>query len=121
KHVAHEGKTPAFDDKQVRTLLKSIDTANIVGLRDQTILMVLAFTAARAGAVARLKLEDYYTDGNQWWFHFGEKGGKVHVVPARHDLQLQMDRYLEAAKLKDRPGKAPLFRSARGRARKLSE
>lgn len=121
KHVAHEGKTPAFDDKQVRKLFKSIDTTTIVGLRDQTILMVLAFTAARAGAVAKLRLEDYYTDGNQWWFHFGEKGGKVHVVPARHDLQVQMERYIQAAKLQDGPGKAPLFRSARGRAGKLSD
>ena len=121
KHVAHEGKTPAFDDQQVRTLLKSIDTSDVVGLRDRAILMVLAFTAARAGAVAKLRLQDYYSDGVQWWFHFGEKGGKVHVVPARHDLQQQMERYLQAARLGGGTGKAPLFRSARGRHRRLSD
>src|SRR5262249_56890785 len=80
-----------------------------------------AYTAARAGAVARLRLEDYYTDGTQWWFHFGEKGGKVHLVPARHDLQQQMGRYLRAAGLAGGPGKGPLFRSARGRVPRLSE
>jgi site-specific recombinase XerD len=121
RHVAHEGKTPAFDDKQVRALFKSINTDSIVGLRDKTILMVLAYTAARAGAVARLRLEDYYTDGTQWWFHFGEKGGKVHLVPARHDLQQQMERYLRAAGLAAGSGKGPLFRSARGRVRRLSD
>ena len=121
KHVAHEGKTPAFDDKQVRALFKSINTDDILGLRDKTILMVLAYTAARAGAVAKLRLEDYYSDGTQWWFHFGEKGGKVHLVPARHDLQVQMDHYLRAANLVGGPGKAPLFRSARGRSRRLSD
>ena len=120
KHVAHEGQTPAFDDKQVRALFKSITTDDILGLRDKTILMVLAYTAARAGAVAKLRLEDYYSDGTQWWFHFGEKGGKVHLVPARHDLQQQMETYLKAANLAGGPGKAPLFRSARGRARRLS-
>ena len=83
--------------------------------------MVLAYTAARAGAVAKLRLEDYDSDGTQWWFHFGEKGGKVHLVPAQHDLQRQMETYLQAAHLAGGPGKAPLFRSARGRARKLSD
>ena len=74
KHVAHEGKTPAFAKEQVKHLFRSIDTANIVGLRDKTLLMVLTYTAARAGAVAKLKIGDYYSDGAQWWFHFGEKG-----------------------------------------------
>jgi len=97
RHVAHEGKTPAFAKEQVEHLFRSIDTANIVGLRDKTLLMVLTYTAARAGAVAKLKLGDYYSDGTQWWFHFGEKGGKVHQVRARDDLQKQMKAYIEAA------------------------
>ena len=120
KHVAREGKTPAFDDRQVRTLLDSIDTRHVVGVRDKALLMVLAYTAARAGAVAKLRIGDYYFDGSQWWFHFGEKGGKVHLVPARHDLQLQMDRYLRAAGLAGGPDKAPLFRSAKKRVRELT-
>src|SRR4051812_40101839 len=54
RYSAREGKTPAFDDPQVRTLLDSIRTDTPVGMRDKTLLMVLAFTAARAGAVAKL-------------------------------------------------------------------
>ena len=67
---------------------------------------------AGAVAVAKLKIGDYYSDGNQWWFHFGEKGGKVHQVPARDDLQKQMKAYIEATKLAGLSDKAPLFRSA---------
>src|ERR687897_1321513 len=55
RYSAREGKTPAFHDKQVRTLLDSIDTSQILGIRDRTLLMILAYTAARAGAVARLR------------------------------------------------------------------
>lgn len=95
--------------------------ADVVVVRDRTLLMVLAYTAARAGAVARLKVDDSFTDGNQWWFHFGEKGGKLHVVPARHDLQLQMTCYIEAARLAGAPDKAPLFRTAKKGKRELSE
>ena len=69
--------------------------------------MILAYTAARAGAVARLRTMDYVTDGRSWSFHLGEKGGKLHQVPARHDLQVQMETYLRAAGLEGRSDKTP--------------
>src|SRR3954452_8817597 len=113
KYSAREGKTPAFADKQVRDLIDSVDAGDVVGIRDRTLLMILAYTAARAGAVARLRTMDYVTDGRSWFFHFGEKGGKLHQVPVRHDLQLQMERYLRAAGLEGRSDKTPLFRTAK--------
>jgi integrase/recombinase XerD len=121
KYSVREGRTPAFDDRQVRTLIDSVDTGDVIGVRDRTLLMILAYTAARAGAVARLRMSDYVTDGRSWYFNFGEKGGKLHQVPARHDLQLQMERYLEAAKLEGRSDKSPLFRTARRRKRELTD
>ena len=121
KYSAHEGKTPAFDDRQVRTLIDSIDARDVVGIRDKTLLMVLAYTAARAGAVARLRTMDYATDGRAWYFNFGEKGGKLHQVPVRHDLQLQMDLYLRAAGLERRSDKTPLFRTAKKKKKKDRE
>jgi integrase len=63
KYSAREGKTPAFDERQVRKLIDSVDTSDVVGIRDKTLLMILAYTAARAGAVARLRTADYFTDG----------------------------------------------------------
>jgi integrase/recombinase XerD len=113
KYSAREGKTPAFDERQVRTLIDSVKTHDVVGIRDKTMLMVLAYTAARAGAVAKLRTMDYVTDGRSWFFNFGEKGGKLHQVPVRHDLQLQMERYLQAAGLEGRSDKTPLFRTAK--------
>ena len=86
KYSVREGKTPAFDDRQVRTLIDSVTSRDIIGIRDKTLLMILAYTAARAGAVARLRTMDYATDGRAWHFNFGEKGGKLHQVPVRHDL-----------------------------------
>jgi integrase/recombinase XerD len=121
KFVAHEGQTPAFEPDQVKQLLRSINAPDIVALRDLTLLMVLTYTAARAGAVAKLKFGDYYSDGTQWWFHFGEKGGKLHLVPARHNLQLQMAAYIEAAGLAGQHDKSPLFRSAQKRKRALTD
>src|SRR3954452_15806540 len=113
KYSAREGKTPAFHDKQVRDLIDSVDTRDVIGARDKTLLMILAYTAARAGAVARLRTMDYVTDGRSWFFDFGEKGGKLHQVPVRHDLQLQMEHYLRAAGLEGRSDRTPLFRTAK--------
>src|SRR4051794_32807223 len=63
RYSAREGKTPAFHDKQVRDLIDSVDARDVIGVRDMTLLMILAYTAARAGAVARLRTMDYVTDG----------------------------------------------------------
>ena len=121
KYSAREGKTPAFDDRQVRTAPRLDRQRDVVAIRDKTLLMILAYTAARAGAVARLRTMDYFTDGRAWSFNFGEKGGKLHQVPARHDLQVQMEAYLKAAGLEGRSDKTPLFRTAKKRKRELTE
>src|SRR3954471_1282949 len=118
RYSAREGKTPAFHDKQVRDLIDSVGTGDVVAMRDRTLLMILAYTAARAGAVARLRTMDYVTDGRSWFFHLGEKGGKLHQAPVRHDLQLQMDLYLRAAGLDGRSDKTPLFRTATKKKKK---
>lgn len=43
------GKTPATTPAQARHLLHSIDTSNVIGLRDRAILATLMYTACRAG------------------------------------------------------------------------
>src|SRR4051795_2644979 len=48
KYSAREGKTPAFAEKQVRDLIESVNEGDVVGVRDKTLLMILAYTAARA-------------------------------------------------------------------------
>lgn len=49
-----EGKTPEISGKQARDLLRSVDPATLVGLRDRAIIAVLISTAARVGAMAKL-------------------------------------------------------------------
>ena len=78
KHQVQDGKTPALSLEQARTAFAGIDTSNVVGLRDRAVIGVLAYTGARAGAVASLRRGDFYGDGQQSVFHFeAEKGGKV--------------------------------------------
>jgi integrase/recombinase XerD len=58
-----------------------------VGLRDQAILTVLAFTAARVRAVSKLTFKSFRHDGTQYALRFSEKGGKSREIPVRHDVQ----------------------------------
>lgn len=115
------GSTPATAPKAVEQLLASIDTSNIVGLRDACIIGILACTAARAGAVSGLKRGDYFSDGQQYLLHFDEKGGKDRKIPVRHDLQLLLESYLERAGLVDAHPDTPLFTTAKGRSKRLTD
>jgi integrase/recombinase XerD len=125
-----EGKTPALTVEQAATLLASISTANtdgdgrtatdadgkaipcLLGLRDRAVIGMLIFTAARAGAVARLRMRDLAYDGSQWSLRFAEKGGKSREIPVQHKLQQFLLDYLDAAGLREAPRDMPLFRTA---------
>jgi site-specific recombinase XerD len=120
RYSVMEGKTPEIPKPDARKILASIDTSHVVGLRDRAILAVLIYTGARAGAAAKLKRSDFYHAGEQWMFHFDEKGGKSREIPVRHDLQGWIFEYLEAAGLRDAHKDTPLFQSALKKQRKLS-
>jgi integrase/recombinase XerD len=120
-----EGKTPEIQKKQAETLIKSIrfncaddadNRLDLIGLRDRAILAVLAFTAARVGAVARLAFKSLRHDGTEYTLRFSEKGGKSREIPVRADLQKLMIDYLQAAGITD----GPLFRTAAGRTKTLT-
>ncbi len=113
------GKTPATDPAHARALLHSINTTSAVGLRDRAILATMMYTAARVGAVARLRRRKFYTDGRQWYVRFEEKGGRQRDIPCRHDLQGYIEEYLADAGGSRDPD-APLFRAALGRTGQLS-
>jgi integrase/recombinase XerD len=66
-------------------------------------------------AVVGLKLEDYFQEGKEWKLRLHEKRGKLHVVPAHHQVIDYLDAYMAAAGLQGAP-KQPLFRGfTRGR------
>jgi site-specific recombinase XerD len=111
KLSVQEGKTPAFSVEQARTLIRSVKTTTLVGLRDRAVIATLAYTAARVGAVSKLKLPDYYQDGYQKCLRLDEKGGKVREIPVRSDLEGFLNDYLEALGAASEFPDMPLFRT----------
>lgn len=120
KYVIKKGKTPVLSAEDARTLLDSIDTESLIGLRDRALIGVMVYSFARVGAVVRMRVSDYYQNGRRCWFRLHEKGGKFHEVPAHHSAEEYLDAYLEAAGIVDAKA-TPLFRSTIGRTRKLTE
>lgn len=121
RYQATEGKTPCLSVQQARAVLGAIDTRRLVGLRDRAIIGILVYTAARVGAVSKLRLADFYPDGNQWMLHLTEKGGKDRRIPCRHDLQGYLEQYIAAAGPAVAGGKSPVFRTATGRTNALTD
>jgi site-specific recombinase XerD len=119
KFSRNEGKTPAPPAEEVQKLIDSIDLSHIVGLRDQAILGVLAYTFARIGAVVSLQVKDYFQVGKRSVLRFSEKGGKEKEIPVHHKLEAILDSYLDASELRNRPD-SPLFLAARGKTRGLA-
>jgi integrase len=92
----------------------------VVGLRDRALIGVMVYTFARISAVVAMRVEDYFANGKRWWVRLHEKGGKRHEMPAHHKLERFLDEYLDAAGIADRD-ETPLFRSAAGRTRTLTD
>jgi len=117
---AVEGRTPEVTVDQARRLLASIRLKTIVDFRDRALIAVLIYTAARAGAVAKVRLKDFAHDGTQFVLRFAEKGGKARSIPVRADLQLFLQEYLFVAGLEGEPKVSAMFRTASGRKGALS-
>jgi len=115
RYSATEGKTPILSAPETRQLLDAIDITNVWGLRNRALIGVLVFSCARVSAVVGMKLEDYFAEGKEWKLRLHEKRGKLHVVPAHHQVIAYLDAYIAAAGLQGAP-KKPLFRGfTRGR------
>jgi len=117
---AIEGKTPEITVQQARQLLRSIDTSHVVGVRDRAIIGVLIYTAARVGAVARLKREDFLDAGDQHCLRFTEKGTKHREIPVRHDVLGFLNTYLTTGGLEFADKATPLFRTTVRRTKNLT-
>jgi len=124
KHVVNEGVTPILTEEDARKLFESIDTSTLLGLRDRALVAVMVYTFARVEAALLLKVGDYFAKGKRWWLKLQEKNGKIIQMPAHHKLEEYLDAYFGAVGIEHANAehkKMPLFRSARGRSRKLSE
>lgn len=121
RYSVTEGKTPEITVEQSRQLLNSIDLRSAIDFRDRAIISMLIYTAARVGAIAKLRLGDLVDEGNHLTIRFREKGGKDRSVPARITLREQLDEYLAVLPRKGSSKDAPVFRSGIGRTEVLAE
>ncbi|MBV8774959.1 MAG: site-specific integrase, partial [Deltaproteobacteria bacterium] len=67
KFSVTRGKTPVLSGGEMRQLLKSIDTSELIGLRDRALLGLMGYTFARVSAVVTLRMEDYFQQGRRSW------------------------------------------------------
>lgn len=116
KFSVAEGQTPEISVTQARKLLKACKEETTIGLRDKVIISTFIYTAARVGAVARLTVGDFVSNGEQWHLKFREKGGKAREIPVRHDLEQLIRKYLDAAALNGAKKDMPLFLSTTGKS-----
>ncbi|MBL8216561.1 MAG: tyrosine-type recombinase/integrase [Bryobacterales bacterium] len=112
RYSVRRGKTAVLSSEEVRTLLDSIETTTLIGLRDRALIALMAYTFARVGAAISLKVEDYYIQQRRGWVRLSEKNGKLNQVPCHHNLEQFLEEWLAAADLKSQP-RAPLFPALR--------
>jgi integrase/recombinase XerD len=120
KHVVKKGKTPVLTGEEARTLLESIDTGSLLGLRDRALIGLMTYSFARVGAVLKMKVKDYFIQGRRGHVRLHEKGGKEHEVPCHHNLERYLDEYIAAAGIAGDPDGA-LFRTSTGRSGTLNK
>jgi integrase/recombinase XerD len=112
RHSVKKGKTAVLSAEEMRTLLDSIDTSTLIGLRDRALIALMGYTFARIGAVVTMKVEDYYIQKRRGWIRLHEKGGKVTELPCHHNLEQFLDEWLSTSGLSGEPN-SPLFPTLR--------
>src|SRR5689334_13695079 len=112
RHSVKKGKTSVLSAEEMRTLLDSIDTSTLIGLRDRAMIALMGYTFARVGAVIQMKVEDYYIQKRRGWVRLHEKGGKVNELPCHHNLEKFLDEWQAASGVAGEPA-APLFPALR--------
>ena len=116
-----EGATPAISLPEARRLLDAIDRSTLVGKRDAAVIACLAFTAARAGAVAGLTRGSLQPEGTHFRLRFIEKNAKRRDIPVSSQFEGYLLDYLHAAGLADAPAGSPLFRTTGGKSGRLTD
>jgi len=112
KHSVKKGKTSVLTAEEMRTLLDSIDTAKLIGVRDRALIALMGYTFARVGAVIQMKVEDYYIQNRRGWVRLHEKGGKVNELPCHHNLEQSLEEWFSKTGLSVEPN-ATLFPTMR--------
>lgn len=117
--VPRDGKTVGLSPDDCRRLLNAPDSTTPVGVRDRTMLAVLAYTGCRVGELARLKVGSYKTTGGHKVLEIYGKGGKERRVPLHPEAFERLEEWLDVAGIRENLT-GPLFlspASSRGKGR----
>jgi integrase len=120
RHVVRKGRTPVLAAGEAQALIRHIDASTLVGRRDRALIGVMLYGLARVGAAVGMRVGDFERRGLRWWVVLSEKGGRVHELPAHHNLEAWLIEYVEAAGIAGAP-RSPLFRAALGRSGTISD
>ena len=104
------GTTPMIEPDEIKQLMASIDTVGLAGIRDRAAIAVLGYTAVRAAGIAKLRRGDYRGRPGHMQLYFREKGGTQHQIEVRSDLEVCLNDYLAAGRMKTANKECPLFR-----------
>ena len=120
RHVIRTGKTPVLDVQAAGTLIRSIETDTLIGLRDRAIIGLMIYSFARVGAVVGMKVGAFYQNGTKWNVDLHEKGGRDHTLPVHHQAAECLHEWITAAGIAEQP-RTPLFRSMPRHSRQITE
>lgn len=112
-------RTSPLSSSQVHTLLNSIDTSTIIGLRDKALISVMLYTFARISALLSMEVRDFYKDKNGYTVRFYAKGDKAHHVPLHPIATKILLEYLKESGISKKK-RTPLFRTFRGKSKTVS-
>jgi integrase/recombinase XerD len=108
RHVVRRGKTPVLSGDEMRQLLDSIYTSELIGLRDRDLLGLMGYTFARVSAVVTLRVEDYFQQGRRSWLSSPRKPANGMRLPCHHSLDQYLNAWIAAASISG-DKKGPLF------------
>ncbi len=105
-----KGTTPILSASEARQLLDSIDTRDLIGLRDRALIGLLVFSFSRIGAALKMRVSDIRIKDGRHWVRLHEKGGRHHEMPLNRKAEQYLLAYINLAGLRQEPT-TPLFRS----------
>jgi integrase/recombinase XerD len=123
--VARDGKTVGLSPHDCRRLLEAPQVEDHgkqvipVGVRDQAIFAVLAYSACRVGELVKLRVRDFRTNGEHRVLNITGKGNKERTTPLHMEGVEKLAAWLALPGIGGDPA-APLFRpqkSVRGGGR----
>ena len=117
--VPRDGKTVGLTPDDCRRLLDAPSAETPEGIRDRTLLAVLAYTGCRVGELTRLRVKDYKSSGGHRVLEVRGKGGKERRVPLHPEAFERIEMWLDEAKIREETDAAlfPPTKTARGRGR----